>query len=46
METKLFVATKAFIVHQGKVLILKESPKYQDGANIGKYDVAGGRIKP
>ena len=46
MEHKLFVATKAFIVYNGKVLILRESPKYQDGSNIGKYDVVGGRIKP
>src|SRR5574342_755171 len=46
MEPKLFVATKAFIVHNGKILILKEAPKYQDGANIGKFDVVGGRLKP
>ena len=46
MEPKLFVATKAFITYQGKVLILRESNKYQDGANASKYDVVGGRIKP
>ncbi len=44
--SKLFVATKAFIKHNGKVLILKESSKYSEGANIGKYDVAGGRVEP
>lgn len=42
---KLFVATKAFIVHDGKVLLLREAPKYEDGTNIGKYDVVGGRLK-
>jgi 8-oxo-dGTP diphosphatase len=46
MEPKLFVATKAFIKYKGKILILRESSKYTDGANSGKYDVVGGRIKP
>jgi 8-oxo-dGTP diphosphatase len=46
METKLFAATKAFIVHDGKILILRESSKYADGSNSGRYDVPGGRIKP
>jgi len=42
----MFVATKAFIVHQGKVLLLKESSKYSDGTNAGRYDVVGGRVEP
>src|SRR3989344_4060721 len=46
MEPKLFVAMKAFIVHNGKILILRESSKYEDGSNSAKYDVVGGRIKP
>jgi 8-oxo-dGTP diphosphatase len=46
MEPKLFIATKAFIVHNGKVLILRESPKYGAGTNIGRYDVVGGRLNP
>ena len=46
MEPKLFVATKAFIVHQGRILLLRESTKYNDGSNAGRYDVPGGRIKP
>lgn len=45
-DIKLFVATKAFIVHAGKVLILRESSRYGDGSNTGAYDVAGGRVKP
>ena len=46
MEPKLFVATKAFINFQGKILILRESSKYEDGSNASKYDVVGGRINP
>lgn len=45
-DIKLFVATKAFINFNGKILILRESSKYDDGSNSGKYDAVGGRIKP
>lgn len=44
-KPRLFVATKAFVVFEGKVLILRESPKYDDGTNIGKFDVPGGRVQ-
>jgi 8-oxo-dGTP diphosphatase len=43
--TKLFVATKAFIRHEDKILILRESGTYADGTNSGKYDVVGGRME-
>jgi len=43
---RLFVATKAFIINDGKVLILKESSKYEDGSNEDKWDVVGGRVEP
>jgi 8-oxo-dGTP diphosphatase len=46
METKLFAATKAFILYQGKVLLVRESSKYADGSNAGSYDVVGGRVTP
>ncbi len=46
MDIKLFVATKAFIHHDGKILILRESAKYQDGTNADAYDVVGGRVEP
>lgn len=46
MEPKLFVATKAFVIYNGKVLLVRESSQYADGANVGKFDVVGGRIKP
>ena len=43
---KLFIATKAFISYKGKILLLRESAKYKDGANAGKFDVVGGRVEP
>jgi len=46
MDVKLWVATKAFVVFKGKVLILREASEYKDGTNVGKYDVVGGRIEP
>ncbi|MEK7680652.1 MAG: NUDIX domain-containing protein [Patescibacteria group bacterium] len=46
MDIKIFVATKAFIVKDGKVLLLKESNKYKDGTNSGRFDVPGGRVEP
>ena len=46
MVDKIFVATKAFIIHDGKVLLLKESSAYTDGSNVGKFDVVGGRVQP
>lgn len=46
MEPKLFIAFKALIVHNGKVLILRESEKYEDGTNANRYDVVGGRLEP
>ncbi len=46
MDVKIWVATKAFIMHRGKVLILKEASKYKDGTNVGRYDIAGGRVEP
>ncbi len=42
---KLFVGMKAVIVHEGKVLILREA-EYDEGTNKGKWDVPGGRINP
>jgi 8-oxo-dGTP diphosphatase len=43
---KLFIATKAFVVFEDKVLLLREAGSYQEGTNIGRYDVPGGRLKP
>lgn len=46
MIDKFFLATKAFIVHNGKVLIIREASTNPDGTNAGKYDVPGGRLIP
>ena len=46
MEIRIFAATKAFIVYNGKILILRESTEYKDGSNVGRYDVVGGRVEP
>lgn len=46
MDIKMFVATKAFIEYDGKILLVRESDKYADGANVAKYDVVGGRVEP
>ena len=46
MDIKLFIATKAFVNYQGRILILRESAKYSDGSNAGRYDVVGGRLIP
>lgn len=43
---KLFVAAKAFIHFDGKILILRESNQYIEGTNTGFFDVVGGRITP
>ncbi len=46
MVDELFVATKAFIEHDGKVLVIRESSDYSDGSNEGLFDVVGGRVEP
>lgn len=43
---KLYVAAKAVIEHEGKILILRESNRYADGTETGNYDFPGGRIDP
>ncbi len=40
----LRVAAKAAIMHHGKVLILREANSYEEGTNIGKFGLPGGRI--
>ncbi len=44
LPVRLFIATKAFVQHKGLVLILRESTRYADGVQAGKFDVPGGRM--
>lgn len=43
---KLFVGAKGLVVHDGKILLLRESDAYIEGTEVGKWDVPGGRIEP
>ncbi len=45
-DIQLRVACRAIIVRDGKVLLIRESGKYEEGTNVGKYDMPGGRIVP
>ncbi len=40
------VACRAVIFDGSRVLIIRESDKYADGTNVGKYDFPGGKIDP
>lgn len=41
------IATKALIVNDnGQVLILREADTYEEGTNISRYGLPGGRIDP
>ena len=45
MDMVLKVAAKAVIVDEaGKVLVLREAKTYDEGTNIGKYHLPGGRL--
>lgn len=45
MIDKMFVATKAFIICDDELLLLKESSNYSDAFHIDKFDVPGGRVE-
>jgi len=42
----LQVAMKAVIVHDGKVLILREAAKHTTNTHKGRYQMPGGRVEP
>ena len=43
---KQYIATKAFVMHSERILIIREAGKYRDGTHQGKFDLPGGRIDP
>lgn len=45
MVDKMFVATKAFIICDDEVLLLRESSNYKDSAHTDKLDLPGGRVE-
>lgn len=45
MNTTLFFAPKAFIVKNGKVLVLRESTTHPTNTHAGEYSLIGGRIE-
>ena len=45
IPTKMFIATKAFIVNDGKVLVVHKATD-DVGTDTKKYEVVGGRIEP
>ncbi|MFA6098587.1 MAG: NUDIX domain-containing protein [Patescibacteria group bacterium] len=46
VKFKLFFAPKAFIVKNGKVLVLRESATHPTNTHAGEYSLIGGRIEP
>ena len=42
---KLFVGAKGIVHYDNKVLLVRESTKYDEGTSAGQWDMVGGRIE-
>jgi ADP-ribose pyrophosphatase YjhB (NUDIX family) len=40
------IATKALIMRDNQILLVREAKKYEEGSRHGSYDFPGGRIEP
>ncbi len=46
-DIQLRVAAKGVIINEkGEVLILREASSYEEGTNVGRWQIPGGRINP
>lgn len=46
MDVNQRIACKAVIAKDGTVLMLREASTYEEGTNVGRYHMPGGRINP
>lgn len=44
MKEKQLIATRAAIIKDKKILVIREAAQYEEGTNEGKYDLPGGRV--